>query len=399
MHGADRLSTAENDYTDLNSPDDAQFLRAYRALSSADLGALPRERRGEWANRYARLNPWVGDSARRQTSTLFSIHSNSAAQPAPSDWTAIPLVPIDSHDLVEREFPPLERMLTPWLAEKSLNMVHAWRGVGKTWFSLGVSVAVASGGDFLNWRAPKPRKVLFIDGEMAAQQFQERLIECMRAADATPPRGFLTIVTPDLQDRAMPDFATADGQYYADQLVEEDTALIVLDNLSSLVRRGGAENDAESWLQVSEWALRHRRAGRAILFIHHSGKGGAQRGTSKREDLLDVVINLRRPKDSSEQDGAVFELHFEKARTLYGDDVAPFEARLTSDQNGKNAWTLRALENVTGNQICELWDLGLSVTDIAHEVGRHKSNVSRCLQKAQQDEKLKRPFEARRGHK
>ena len=36
--------------------------------------------------------------------------------------------------------------------------------------------------------------------------------------------------------------------------------------------------------------LAHRRAGRSVLFMHHAGKGGQQRGTSKREDALDVAL-------------------------------------------------------------------------------------------------------------
>src|SRR3712207_8616616 len=43
---------------------------------------------------------------------------------------------------------------------------------------------------------------------------------------------------------------------------------------------------------------------RAVLFIHHQGKGGTQRGTSRKEDVLDTVIALRRPDDYSPAEGA-----------------------------------------------------------------------------------------------
>lgn len=307
----------------------------------------------------------------------------------------VPLVAIDSHELIEREFPNRDPLLQPWLTEKTLCMVHAWRGLGKTHFALGVAYALAGGGTFLGWTAPKPRKVLYLDGEMAVQDMKSRIEEITRAADATPAKGYFRIVNPDLQDAPMPDLATREGQFAIDQMVEPDTALIIVDNLSCLVRRGGAENDAESWLTVSEWALKHRREGRSVLFIHHSGKGGAQRGTSKREDLLDVVINLRRPNSATAENGACFELHFEKARTFWGEEVAPFEARLTVDAKGKQTWAIRELENVTHERICELWELQLSVTDITHEVGRHKSNVTRALQKAQADGKLSRSYPAK----
>ena len=53
------------------------------------------------------------------------------------------------------------------------------------------------------------------------------------------------------------------------------------------------ENDADSWVPVQAWALAQRRAGRSVLFVHHAGKSGLQRGTSRKEDVLDTVIALR----------------------------------------------------------------------------------------------------------
>ncbi len=37
-----------------------------------------------------------------------------------------------------------------------------------------------------------------------------------------------------------------------------------------------------------------------------------QRGTSRREDVLDTVIQLKRPKDYEPEDGGRFEVHFTK---------------------------------------------------------------------------------------
>jgi hypothetical protein len=91
------------------------------------------------------------------------------------------------------------------------------------------------------------------------------------------------------------------------------------------------ENEADGWTPIQAWALRQRAKGRSVLFIHHSGKTEAQRGTSRREDVLDTMIALKRPADYHPEQGAVFEVHFEKARGLYGDDVKPIEATLTTD--------------------------------------------------------------------
>jgi hypothetical protein len=63
--------------------------------------------------------------------------------------------------------------------------------------------------------------------------------------------------------------------------------------------------------------------------VHHAGANGRQRGTSRREDALDTVIALRRPEDYSPEQGARFEVHFEKLRNrVEGDGALPFEAKL-----------------------------------------------------------------------
>jgi len=42
-----------------------------------------------------------------------------------------------------------------------------------------------------------------------------------------------------------------------------------------------------------DWRLR----GVTILFVHHEGKAGTPRGTSKREDILDTVVRLKEHDD------------------------------------------------------------------------------------------------------
>lgn len=304
-----------------------------------------------------------------------------------------PLTDLTAPDLVAHALPVLQPILEPWLSEKTLCMVHAKRGVGKTLFALSAAFAVATGGEFLTYRALAAREVLYIDGEMQAQLMQTRVRERQHATGQSG--ALLRVVTPDLQEASMPDLGTVAGQRCIDALVRDETAVIVIDNLSCLVRSGGAENDSVSWDCVAPWLLSHRRAGRAVLVVHHSGKGGAQRGTSKREDLLDVVINLRRPVDYNEADGAVFVVEFEKARSLRGESLEPFEARLETLPDGRQLWSHRSVEAVTKKNAIDLWDGGaLTLMDITRELGVNKSTAHRQLQTAMQSGLLTRPYPA-----
>jgi hypothetical protein len=219
---------------------------------------------------------------------------------------------------------------------------------------------------------------------MPGAALRDRLALIVEGASEEPPEGFLRFVTPDLQqDGIMPDLSTPEGQS-AIEPVLGDAKVIVVDNLSCLAR-SGKENEGDSWQPVAEWALRMRATGRTVIFSHHAAMGGQQRGTSKREDLLYVVMLLKRPADYSPDEGARFEIHFEKARSLYGQDVSPIEAALSTTPDGRQEWTMRSVEAAADEQMIELAELGMSQSDIARELGCHRSSVLRGLRKAEAD--------------
>jgi putative DNA primase/helicase len=288
-------------------------------------------------------------------------------------------------DFLALEFPPRDHLLSPWLPTQGLAMVYAPRGVGKTFFALGVAYAVACAGDFLGWKAPQARGVLLIDGEMPAAVLQERIANIVASTD-TEPAAPLKLITPDRQPKRMLDLTDTDDQAALSSHLD-GVDLIIVDNISTLCRTG-RENEAEGWLPVQQWALQQRAAGRSVLFVHHAGKGGAQRGASRREDILDTVIALKRPPDYSPESGACFEVHFEKSRGFYGEDSKPFEASLTTYLNGRQIWATRGLEDSTFDRVVGLHQEGLSPKEISIELGIHRSQVSRHLKRARAEGRI-----------
>ncbi|MEJ7669971.1 MAG: AAA family ATPase [Casimicrobiaceae bacterium] len=292
-------------------------------------------------------------------------------------------------ELLIREFPERDAILRPWLASQSLTMIHSWRGVGMTHMALGIAYAVATGGKFLTWEAPRPRRVLYLDGEMPATAIRDRLKALVESDERDFDSSYFLIITPDAQSGPMPDLATREGQDAIEGIADENgTELVIVDNVSTLCRNTAPENDAESWRAPQEWALRMRRAGRSVLFVHHSGKGGAQRGSSKREDTLDVVITLKRPADYSPEQDARFEIHFEKYRHGAGDDARPIEAMLTKDGNGSPCWTWRSVEDSTFDRVVALANEGIRPGEIAAELGINKSNVSRHMKRGRSEGRI-----------
>jgi AAA domain len=204
-----------------------------------------------------------------------------------------PVTTLDVGEFLAREFPPREIMFAPWLPTQGIALIHAERGVGKTHVALGTAWAIHVGAGFLRWRAPQPRRVLLLDGEMPAVALKERLARIAEVSEHPAQRANLKIAAADLTRDGLPDLSDPAAQRLYSKVVE-DADLVIVDNISTLCQMM-KENDADSWTPVQNWALQLRRAGKSVILIHHAGKSGRQRGTSRKEDVLDTIISLRRP--------------------------------------------------------------------------------------------------------
>jgi putative DNA primase/helicase len=134
--------------------------------------------------------------------------------------------------------------------------------------------------------------------------------------------------------------------------------------------------------------LQQRVSGRSVLFVHHVGEGGLQRGTSRRENILDTVIALKHPLDYIPDQGASFEVHFEKSRGFYGDDSKPFEAQLRTDVHDRQCWVRRSLDESNYERIVRLLNDGLPQKDISIELGLSKSTVNYHAKRAREEGRL-----------
>src|SRR5438552_356215 len=97
------------------------------------------------------------------------------------------LRPLTAAEFLALDLPPRELILEPWLPTQGLAMIHSVRGIGKTHLALGIAYAVAIGGGLLGWSAPKPRQVLYLDGEMPAAAMQRRLAAIDAGFKGEPP--------------------------------------------------------------------------------------------------------------------------------------------------------------------------------------------------------------------
>ena len=282
-----------------------------------------------------------------------------------------PPQPISMPDFVSIDFPERANLLNPWLPERGLSMIYAKAGIGKTWFTLGLLLAIVNGSNFLRFNADKPRKAVLIDGEMSPIELQSRL---KALTHSTRNTNNLKILSDALHENGIPDLSTVAGQKWVERCID-GIDLIVADNLSTLFR-SGYENEAESWQGIQDWLISLRRRGKSVLIVHHAGHSGNQRGTTKRLDVMDTAIELKHPEDYIASEGLRFEVHFRKARQLTGKDVESFEANCVIE-NGTANWFHGPITNPDEEQVRHLRNKGKSYREIEKSTGISKSKAQR----------------------
>ena len=200
---------------------------------------------------------------------------------------------------------------------------------------------------------------------MPLVSLQERLRAISTGLGGVIPNDGFRILAADNTENGL-SIGSEEGQRAIDPLLS-GVDLVIFDNLSTLCTNG-SESASDAWVPMQNWLLKLRRQGVAVLLVHHAGTNGRQRGTSRREDALDTVIALRRPEDYSPEQGARFEVHFEKLRNrVDGDAAVPFEAKLaatSTDETGVR-WLDCDLRPPVLKQAAQLFKDGLTVREVA----------------------------------
>lgn len=290
-----------------------------------------------------------------------------------SQAPASPLVVVDNNDYLARDIKPREVWVrtqgskAPVITAQSLSQIFAWRGLGKTNVAMGLAGAMAKGEKFLAWECVRPVKVLYVEGEMPASQYQERLRNLVGPCEP----GYFRHVSLDFQkDNVIPALATAEGR----QLVEDALQggeMLFLDSISTLARI--SSNEEDNWLEIIPWMMKLRSQNVSVMSLQHAGKTGLQRGHSRSEDPLDLSINLTRPEDYNPEDGLRCLLKFDKTRD-YVRDGDNMEIRLTGAQ-----WTYEFVGSMTQRQVEEILESDPDATarSIARELGVSHTLVNR----------------------
>jgi hypothetical protein len=267
-------------------------------------------------------------------------------------------------------------ILDPILSPGTTALIYGDAGVGKSFLALGLALAAAGGGSFLGWTAPRPRRVLYLDGEMSLGALAGRL----RLFGPPPPTLEVWLASEEVGPRL--DLSTWEGLH---RLGGRWNAvdLVIVDSLSSLA---GVlpEGDPERWVELRHFIGLLQHNGRAIVMVHHANRQGAVRGDIRRFDAMDLVMALRRPADWRPADGARFELRLEKARLQAGDALAPIEAQLRTGPDGLAHWQWHRGDSAVLCRATALLQQGMSAEAVAKAIGVSARTAYRLQRRARE---------------
>jgi hypothetical protein len=214
---------------------------------------------------------------------------------------------------LERDIAESDFLLGELLSTTSRVELIGPTGLGKTNLLVAMALAVADGRDFLHWQgSSKPRRVLYVDGEMSRRLAKQRLNDAVRR-HGRMPEGFFYFNSEDFPSSAP--LNTAAGQRFADRVIAAvgGCDLAIFDNVQALL--SGNMSDEEPWQLTLPWVRDLTRRGVGQIWAHHTGHDTSHGyGTKTREWQLDTVAMMRASEPAGDAEMLRFELKFPKAR-------------------------------------------------------------------------------------
>jgi hypothetical protein len=292
-------------------------------------------------------------------------------------------------DLRKRQWQPREYVIGPWLRDGESAMLWAETGVGKTMTALTMALAVAGGGTVFGWKAPKPRPVLYLDGEMHVQDLYDRLEMLAPTIDGLDMeavlRNLVVLSRTDQDAEArFPDLASKDGQdTVLSRAADMRAELVICDNFSTLAEVAD-ENEAAAMTPVLSFLMRVKQAGRATILVHHSDKKGVDyRGSSKLAATFEVIIGLHKLDGRSASDGAGFELDWRKYRGAPTSATRNMIMELAVNDDGSRKWVVKPAIRAEQEALMEALQSGQFHTgkELAAHLGWDPAKVSNMKRK------------------
>jgi hypothetical protein len=211
--------------------------------------------------------------------------------------------------------------------------------------------------------------VLYVDGELGLAAIKRRF-KAIQAEAAHSPRGdFFRVLSKDHCGPRLWNISDpADQKKYNEAIGNSD--VVIFDNLLSCVfPMHSRDDDVRQWERILPWFHALRDTGRTVIVVHHTGKSGAQLGTSVKENWLDTNIELRLPLSSRPVRGTEFEWRFKKTRDVKRSDAQNMLVTYAEDDDQVSRWMWSPLNGAQTDVVRDLKAQGATRRDVARQTG------------------------------
>jgi hypothetical protein len=307
----------------------------------------------------------------------------NATPDAAAEWVAaVGRAVLTPAEISKLNLPKRAPVLGTWFLEGDLGFIYGPRGLGKTWLAMLMARAISDGKSIGPWAATESRKVLYVDGEMAVDASLERAEQLAQGSEDNffllHHESLFALTGKVLNLTALEAQAALTAACLA-----RGVRVLFLDNISCLLTL--KENESDAWGErVLPWLLELRRHRIAVVFVHHAGRNGLMRGTSKREDAAFWSIKLSEAKGEHNREGASFVAMFDKNRNSTNEETPSLLWHFEPKPDGAVVpkWTtLTPMQIFVG-----LVEDGLeSCGDISQEMAITKGTVSKLAKRAERE--------------
>jgi DnaB helicase-like protein/AAA domain-containing protein/Homeodomain-like domain-containing protein len=319
-----------------------------------------------------------------------------------------PAVVVGFRSLLTLQMPPVEFVIEPLLTVGGTGMLFAWRGVGKSFVMTEMATQIALGAPKVwPWPISRAYRVLYIYGEMHGSTIKDRAIQLAKGHSLLAQDDLLTkletnfgLMSKDFQmlegqprnaKTWRPKISSArDRKIIEERIFGGGYEVVILDNISTLWP-ASQEGESDMVSELQEWFVDLNQRRVTIIFLHHAGKGGEQRGWSGKEDILDFTLKLRTPGDYKQEQQLRAEVTIEKKRHEAKElaFLAPFEISLSTDTADGAQWLMRPMKDLQKKTAFEDFAQEMKPREVSQELGIPLRTVYRWYNNWKKDHDVK----------
>ena len=234
-----------------------------------------------------------------------------------------------------RKLPLRDYLLGTVFCTTSRWLIFGDTGIGKTLFALSMAAAMASGHSFLGWAGKRRACVMYLDGEMPAETFKDRM---KLVADECGADVALYGYNRDvLGSEDLPPLNTPEGEAWLWREIDAvKPDVIIFDAIMCLL--SGTMGEEESWASIKLLIRKISSRRIAQIWLHHTGHDPSKGfGTKTREWEMDTVVSL-----TTAESGQSICMDFKKARLRTPQTADQFKPLMIA--RNETGWTATEVE-------------------------------------------------------